>query len=120
MQVVISSDESRIALTLPEGVDIMKLANANRNITFTLNPYVLEPDAPALEGTVTLKVIARIQGFHVIPAIKTLREITGLGLTDSKYIVKDCPLDSTFDVLSSQSKQIISELQAQGVIIREA
>lgn len=119
MNIVISTEEGRIELAIPlDGVDIVKLAAYNPDVTFTINPYKVktEPNAQAAPKNVFLELQHRdIPTQDRVQAIKAWRNMTFMGLTDSKHATWDISIGGRVEVRQEVAAALVYEMSKFGL-----
>ncbi len=69
---------------------------------------------PAAEEKTEFTVVLKAKGAAPINVIKVVREITGLGLKDAKYLVYGAPKDVTAGVPTAEAEDIAKKLKDAG------
>jgi large subunit ribosomal protein L7/L12 len=71
-------------------------------------------DGPAVEEKATWTVVLTDAGASKINVIKAVREITGLGLGESKALVDDAPKPVKENISKSDAEEVKTKLEAAG------
>jgi large subunit ribosomal protein L7/L12 len=74
-------------------------------------------DAPAAEEKSTFTVVLSAAGDQKINVIKAVREITGLGLAESKALVDGAPKPVKENVSKADAEEAKSKLEAAGATV---
>ena len=74
-------------------------------------------EAAAPEAPSSFNVILKDSGSQKIQVVKVIRELTGLGLKESKQLVDECPNPVKENVNEDEAKQIREKLEAVGAVI---
>lgn len=104
------------AMTVMELNEFIKLLKAKLNITtgalgVTENSMALKP---SIETKTTFKVTLTKAGPNKILMIKSIREITGLGLKESKAVVENLPSTVKENLTKAQAEEIQTKMKALG------
>jgi large subunit ribosomal protein L7/L12 len=71
-------------------------------------------EAAKVEEQTEFKVVLKSAGSNKIQVIKTVREITGLGLKDAKDLVEGAPKDLKDGVSKAEAEEISKKLKEAG------
>jgi large subunit ribosomal protein L7/L12 len=74
-------------------------------------------DAPAAEEKSTFTVVLAAAGDQKINVIKAVREITGLGLAESKALVDGAPKPVKENIAKAEAEDAKSKLEAAGATV---
>jgi large subunit ribosomal protein L7/L12 len=77
-------------------------------------PAAAAEDGPAAEEKSTWTVILADAGASKINVIKAVREITGLGLGESKALVDEAPKPVKENIAKSDAEEVKAKLEAAG------
>lgn len=104
------------AMTVMELNEFIKLLKAKLNITtgaLGVTENSMAPK-PSIETKTTFKVTLTKAGPNKILMIKSIREITGLGLKESKAVVENLPSTVKENLTKAQAEEIQTKMKALG------
>ena len=73
--------------------------------------------AAAAEAKSTVSVVLKAGGDQKVNVIKTIKEITGLGLKESKYLVEGVPKVVKADLKVEDAEELKKKLEAAGATV---
>ncbi len=109
--------ESIVSLTLKDAVDLADYLKEEYNIEPAAGGGGMMAAAPAAEEAeekTEFDVILKAAGANKIQAIKTVREITGLGLKEAKEMVESAPKAVKEGVDKETADGLVEKLKAAG------
>ena len=110
--------ESIVSLTLKDAVDLADYLKEEYNIEPAAGGggmmMAAAPAAEEAEEKTEFDVILKAAGANKIQAIKTVREITGLGLKEAKEMVESAPKAVKEGVDKETADGLVEKLKAAG------
>ena len=106
-------------LTAIELVELVEMLEERFGVKANMG-IVPQQEAPKIEKEEekqSFNIILKDAGTSRIAVIKAMREITGLGLKESKDVVDKAPIEIKTDISELEAKDIQQKLQDAGAII---
>lgn len=103
---------SELVKALEEKFGVTAAAPMMMGVMPTAAAEAAVPEAPS-----SFNVILKDSGSQKIQVVKVIREITGLGLKESKQLVDECPNPVKENLNEDEAKQIREKLEAVGAVI---
>ena len=106
------------AMTVLELNDLVKACEEEFGVSAAA-PVAVVGGAAAAEAEVKdeFTVVLKEIGPEKIKVIKTVREITGLGLKEAKELVDKAPSNVKEDVATAEAEEIKKQLEAVGAVV---
>lgn len=108
-------------LTIIDAAKLVKMLEKKWDIkdiyTNAAMPTSLKKETDSIKKSKFLIKLVTI-GQKKIQIIKTIRELTGLGLKESKNLVDSCPKTIKSNIEEKEAKEIKEKLEAQGATIQ--